>query len=294
MPPSAVRRPARPSLGDAPFRLTLAYRPPIAWDALLAVLAAEAVAGVDLVEGRRYARTLSVDGHAGVVTVEDVASTDPSFASRGQSAHLVAHVSQSLVPVLMPLLSRLRHLLDLDAEPAAIDAHLTQGGLGALVARRPGLRVPGAVDGFDVALRVILGRKAGRVVEALGERLETGIAGLDRLPPSAKAIVDAGIDRLVDLGVHPRRAESLMSVARSIVDGTLQLQPGRSIAATHRALSAISGIGTVTATTIIARALDWPDAFATMDRRLIARAESWRPWRAYAALHLKFSESKTD
>jgi AraC family transcriptional regulator of adaptative response / DNA-3-methyladenine glycosylase II len=116
---------------------------------------------------------------------------------------------------------------------------------------------------------------------------------LDCLPPSPTAIVGAGVDRLVDLGVHPRYAQALVSVARSIVDGTLRLQPGRSIAATHRALAAIPGIGTVTATTIIARALDWPDAFPTMDRALIARAESWRPWRAYAALHLRLAELET-
>jgi AraC family transcriptional regulator of adaptative response / DNA-3-methyladenine glycosylase II len=302
MPPSAVRRPpgqlpsrtaSADALGSAPLRLTLAYRAPLAWGALLAVLARDAIAGVDLVDGRRYARTVRIDGHAGIVTVEDVPSTAANCdaGSRGQTAHLVAHVSQSLVPALMPLLARLRHLLDLDAEPAAIDAHLTQGGLGSLVAARPGLRVPGAIDGFDVALRVILGARAVRIVDALGDRFESGIAGLDRITPSPKAIVAAGPAPLIELGVHARQARSLVAVARSIVEGTLQLEPGRNIAATHRTLAAIRGIGPVMATAIVARALDWPDAFATSDRALLARAESWRPWRAYAALHLRLARA---
>jgi AraC family transcriptional regulator of adaptative response / DNA-3-methyladenine glycosylase II len=213
----------------------------------------------------------------------------------------VVHVSASLVPVLMPLLARLRHLLDLDAEPAAIDAHLTQGGLGPLVAWRPGLRVPGGMDGFDVALRALLRGRAGRVVDALGERLDTGVPGLDRLPPDASTIAGAGIDRLVRLGVSARCAEAVVTVARGVVDGTLRLEPGRSVIATRRALAAISGIGAVTATAIVTRALDWPDAFAASDRALrdaagvasrralLARAEPWRPWRAYAALHLRLA-----
>lgn len=309
--PSAVRRPrvlsssgssgndaasalSTDPLGAAALRLSLAYRPPLAWDALLAVLGRDAVAGIDLVDGRRYARTLRIDGHAGVVMVEDIASQTArgDRTSRGHTSHLVARVSASLVPMLMPVLAQLRHLLDLDAEPAAIDAHLTEGGLGPLVALRPGLRVPGAVDGFDVALRVILGERAALVVDALGERIETSVRGLDRLPPAPEAIAAAGIDRLVGLGVRRRQAQSLVGLAVSIVDGKLRLEPGRGIAATHRALLAISGIGTITATTIIARTLDWPDALATTDRALIARADSWRPWRAYAALHLRLAGPK--
>ena len=156
-------------------RLTLAYRPPLAWDALLERLAADAVPGVEVVEPSRYARTVQLDGCRGVVMVERAVWSAASRRLRGASADRVAgagpggelavHLSASLLPVLMPLLARLRQLFDLDAEPSVIDGHLADGGLAPLVARRPGLRMAGAFDGFDAALRELL-RAADRDAEA--------------------------------------------------------------------------------------------------------------------------------
>ena len=217
-------------------------------------------------------------------------------------------VSLSLVPALMPLLARLRQLLDLDAEPAVVDACLEEGGLGALVRQRPGLRIPGAFEGFELTLCALLSGSAKPgvggnalvrdVVAAFGEPIETGIASLTRLMPTAERIAEAGAGALITLGAPPRRAHALVTVAQMILDGALRLEPGSDPTATQSALLAIDSVGDRLATTIVMRALRWPDALPATDpslqfatgtpsaRELIERAEVWRPWRAYAALHL--------
>ncbi|HEY5940070.1 MAG TPA: DNA-3-methyladenine glycosylase, partial [Gemmatimonadales bacterium] len=172
--------------------------------------------------------------------------------------------------------------------------------------RRPGVRIPGAVDGFEVALRTLLrGRSVRatqdltrRVVAALGEPFETGIPGLTRLSPDAERVADGGASRLTDLGVPRRRADAIISLARALADGSLRLVPGSDVTVAHRALLEIAGVGEWLATTIVMHALHWPDAFPASDGLLLraagasspgalrARAEKWRPWRAYAAQHL--------
>ena len=294
-------------------RLTLGYRAPLAWSVLLRFLERDAIPGVELVRGSRYERTVRIDGRSGVVFAADMAPR-PGRAPGATGAHLDVEVSLALVPALMPLLARLRHLFDLDAEPAVIDAHLEQGGLAPLVARRRGVRIPGAVDAFEVVLGALIrgprpsGRAAReavrRVVLALGEPLATGVPGLDRLAPTADRVADAGAARLRALGVAPRRALALASGARAIASGQLTLAPGDDIVAARRALMAIDGIGDRLATEILVRTLCWPDAFPAADRALQraagasgpgslrARAERWRPWRAYAALHLWLQDTE--
>src|SRR6266571_1191565 len=278
MPPSAVRRKTivapRPA---AALHLTLAYRPPLAWDALLDTLRAVATPGVEVFAGRRYGRTVRIAGHSGAVFAEDAPGN-----------HVAVEVTPSLVPVLMPLIAGLRRLFDLDAEPAVVDAHLALGGLGALVERRSGVRLPGALDGFEVALQLLLrGRGClGRVTAALGDPLESGVPRLTHLAPNAGRIAEAGVARLVRLGVPPRRAAAVIALARAVVGGQLRLEPGSDVAATRRALLDLGGIGERLATWIVMRALYWPDAFFSKDRALLGRAEAWRPWRAYAAMHL--------
>lgn len=313
--PSAVRRgqPARGAqrAAAAPLNdlipLTLAYRPPLAWDALLQLLGRDALPGVELVRGRRYARTVCLDGESGVVFAED-AAVGACRPGRAVRAHVNVYVSVSLLPVLMPLLARLRQLFDLDAEPTVVDAHLEQGGLGSLVRRRPGIRIPGALDGFEAAFRALLwdlttpeavaAEVARRVVSALGEPLDIGIPELTRLAPSAARVADAGPSRLAALGVSRPRADIITAVARAVADGRLKLDPGGNVAAARRALREIDGIGGRLATAIVMLAMHWPDAFPAGDRALQrsagapnsralrALAERWRPWRAYAALHL--------
>jgi AraC family transcriptional regulator, regulatory protein of adaptative response / DNA-3-methyladenine glycosylase II len=298
--PSALRR--QPAAGtpapDDLVRLTLAYRAPFAWDVLIGLLARGTMPDVEAVEGGRYARTVRLEGRSGTVLVER-----PADDSR---THLIAHVSSSLLPVLMPLLARLRQLLDLDAEPAAVDAHLARGGLGSHVARRPGLRMPGAFDGFEAALRVLLGsqpdavsERARRVVRAYGEPLHSGVAGLTRLAPEPGRVARASVGELAGLGVPARRAETIVAVARALAAGRLWLHPGSDARAAQRVLRSLDGIDDRLATAIVSQALHWPDAFPASDRalqraahassarELLARAEAWRPWRGYAALHVR-------
>jgi len=290
--------------GEALVRLTLAYRAPFAWPVLTALLRRDAMPGVEMVRAGCYGRTVRLNGGSGVVFAEDAAPAgDPQ---RAVKTHLHVHVSPALLPVLMPLLVRLRHLFDLDAEPTVIDAALERSGLGTLVRRRPGIRIPGAVDGFEVVLRALLrGRSAGasrdlvgRVVATLGDPLDTGIPALSRLAPGAARVAEAGVTRLTGLGVPRRPADAIVSVARALADGRLRLEPGSDVTAAHRGLLEIAGVGERLATTIVMHALHWPDAFPASDALLLraagasspsalrARAEKWRPWRAYAALHL--------
>jgi AraC family transcriptional regulator of adaptative response / DNA-3-methyladenine glycosylase II len=322
--PSGLRRTAQASDGGrrtgAPMaatdpardvvRLTLAYRAPLAWDVLLRFLDRDAIPGVEFVHGARYGRTVCIDGRSGVIFAADAALS--SRAALG--AHLHVEVSLSLLPALMPLLARLRQLFDLDAEPAMIDAHLEQGGLASLVARRRGIRIPGALDGFDIVLGALIrgSRPPGtasrdlsrRVVRELGEPIDTGIAALDRLAPTAPRVAEAGPARLEALGLAPRRARALATAAGAIADGHLVLEPGSDVVAAHGALLAIEGVSDRLATQIVMRTLYWPDAFSLSDRTLQraagvsgpgtlrARAERWRPWRAYAAQHLWLQETE--
>jgi AraC family transcriptional regulator of adaptative response / DNA-3-methyladenine glycosylase II len=297
MSPTVLRqRPRRAALDSAPatpagdwVRLTLGYRPPLAWDALLATIAGDTPPGVGLVDGARYARTVALDGFRGVVFL--------SPAARG--AHLNVDLSVSLLPALMPLLARLRHLLDLDAEPAVIDRHLADSGLALLVKRRPGLRLAGAFDGFEVAARILLGCDLlGRVTNALGEPLDTAVAGLDRLALRADRVAAGGSPLLSQLGVPHRVAEALAALASAVAQSRLRLEPGADVSFTLHALEQTPGVNARTAAAIAMRALHWPDAFpstdrslqraagATTARELLRIAERWRPWRGYAAAHL--------
>jgi AraC family transcriptional regulator of adaptative response / DNA-3-methyladenine glycosylase II len=288
-------------------RLTLAYRAPLAWDVLLGFLSRDAIPGTEIIEGSRYGCTISLDGRKGVVFATGPSSST-SEALRASATHLDLEISLSLVPSLMPLLARVRQLFDLDAEPNVIDGHLERAGLSALVAQRPGVRIPGAVDGFAVLLGTVLrgvapfGKAAQeltqRVVQELGEPLDGGHPLLNRIAPTPARIDAAGPTQLRALGVTARRAMTLARAAKAILDGQLRLEPGSDIIATRRTLLGIEGIHERLATEILIRTLYWPDAFAVTDRALQraagvngpgslrALAERWRPWRAYASLHL--------
>ncbi|HEX6104963.1 MAG TPA: AlkA N-terminal domain-containing protein [Gemmatimonadales bacterium] len=296
MSPSTLRRRPR-AAGEAPargphgdwVRLTLGYRPPLPWAPLLQMIVGDTPAGTGLVEGSRYARTVALEGRRGVVFLEP--STD--------GPHVSVRLSAPLLPALMPLLARLRHLLDLEAEPARIEGHLADCGLAGVVARRPGLRLPGAFEGFEVAARELLGEDAlRRVTEAMGEELDTGVPGLDRLPLAAERVAETTDDHLVALGVPRFRTGALIAVARAVAERALRLEPGTGASSAVRSLCDIPGVGARTAARIVMRALHWPDAFPSTDpalqraagvsgaRALLRQAERWRPWRGYAAIHL--------
>jgi AraC family transcriptional regulator of adaptative response / DNA-3-methyladenine glycosylase II len=321
MPPSAlVRAPHSASAGEF-VRLTLSYRPPFAWRELRDVLARDAIGGVEVVEGARYGRTISVGDRSGVFFAEDSSSPVRTMKDLGRRStvselraarnHVNVDVSPSLVPSLMQLLARLRQLFDLDADPATIDGQLAQGGLGAQVAITPGIRIPGAIDGFDIALRVLLRGRilpalaaddiAERVTRATGEPIETGDARLTHLVPSAARMAEVRSRRLRELGVPKRRAEAIIALARLVTSGTIKLEPGSDVIATRRALMEIDGVGDRIASYIVMRTLSWPDAFpfacgamahavsAPSAHAFRALSQRWRPWRAYAAMQLLHS-----
>lgn len=301
--PTRLRTRAAPvPRSDDGATLMLGYRPPFAWHALLDFLRARAVDGVEAVDAHSYARTLALDyagrRHAGWLHARDV-----------PQQHAVAlTLSASLMQAMPPVLARVRRLFDLDCRPDLVDAHL-----GTLAAGTPGLRVPGAVDGFEIAVRAIAGqvvslaqarRILARLVVAHGTPLAQPRAGLPMAFPSAAAL--AGSDPLTlsrETGLQASRAAAVVEIARAIDAGRLRLEPLVPLAPTLAALQALPGIGEWTAQYIAMRALGWPNAFPLGDyvlRKRLAdhdgalptrhamatRAEGWAPWRAYAAMHL--------
>ncbi|MEI6224264.1 MAG: AlkA N-terminal domain-containing protein [Deltaproteobacteria bacterium] len=278
--------------------LRLAYRPPLDWEAMLAFLDARCTAGVEQVEGGAYRRTVRVDRARGWVSV----TADPSRPV------LRAEFSPSLAPVRRALAARLRALFDLDADPAVVAAALRKDRLLApSVRRNPGLRVNGAFDAFEAAVRVVVGQQvsvraattvAGRIARALGEAVETPFAGLDRLAPTPGAVLEAGEGRIARLGMPGARARTLLALAAAVDSGELGLERGADPDGMRDRMLALPGVGPWTASLVAMRALGAPDAFPGGDlgvlralgvksaREAEARAEAWRPWRAYAAMHL--------
>lgn len=299
--PSSLRRDAIRG-GEAPgserepraIALRLGYRAPLAWDAMLAFVAARAVPGVERVVGSVYERTVSAGGRAGLVRVRDDAARSV----------LIAEIPIELAGAAMSIAARLRALFDLDAEPMRIAEALGRDRrLARAVARRPGLRVPGAWDGLEIAVRAVLGQQvsvraattlAARLAARFGELLADGT----RLAPTAGALARAREDDLRAIGLTGARARTLIALGRAVEDGVVVVERGASPEATIAALERVPGIGEWTAQYVAMRALAWPDALPSGDlvlRRALGlegaaavrrRAERWRPWRAYGAMHL--------
>jgi AraC family transcriptional regulator of adaptative response / DNA-3-methyladenine glycosylase II len=276
--------------------LRLAFRPPLDWPAMLAFLDTRCTSGVEQVEGGAYRRTVRVDQSRGWVSVT---------AEKGR-ASLRVELSPALAPVRRSLATRLRAVFDLDADPATVAAALRRDRvLAPSVRRNPGLRVNGAFDAFEAAVRVVVGQQvsvraattvAGRIAVALGEPVETPFAGLDRLAPTAVAVLQAGEARIARLGMPGARARTLLALAAAVDSGSLRLERGADPADVRDRLLALPGPWT--ADLVAMRALGAADAFPGGDlgvlralgvksaREAEARAEAWRPWRAYAAMHL--------
>jgi AraC family transcriptional regulator of adaptative response / DNA-3-methyladenine glycosylase II len=278
--------------------LVLAYRPPLDWNALLRFLEARAIPGVECVTNDTYSRTVGIGEGRGWLSVSTIANR-----------HLLAvDLSTALAPSLPAILARLRNLFDLDAQPDVIAGHLARDPLLANgVAERPGLRVPGAFDSFELAMRAVLGQQvtvrgattlAGRFAERFGETIDTPLPGLNRITPTAQALSVARLTTLTALGLPATRAESLRNLARAVSRGEIDLEPGVDPTTIISRLIELPGIGPWTAEYIAMRGLRWPDAFPAGDLGLMKAtgmtsakelervAERWRPWRSYAALHL--------
>lgn len=291
--------------GPLPLTVRLAYRDPLDWGRLLGFLGTRAVPGVEEVVGERYRRTLRLPHGHGVVSLAPA------------NGHVECRLRLADLRDLTAAVQRCRRLLDLDADPAAPAEHL--GGdplLAPLVRAAPGLRVPGTVDGAELAVRAVLGQQisvrgartaAARLTQALGEPLPAPDGGLTHLFPTPAAIAAAGPDAL-PRGPE-RRRQTLQGLTRLLAEGELAIDPGSDREALREGLLALPGIGPWTAEYIAMRALCDPDAFLPTDlgvrralellgssnpalrdgcppREAARLAERWRPWRAYALVHL--------
>jgi AraC family transcriptional regulator of adaptative response / DNA-3-methyladenine glycosylase II len=322
-PPSALRRKAvvalpEGSVSDLGVTVRLRYRPPYDWAAMLAFLRGRAIDGVERVVGERYVRSVAHDGEVGTIEVDHVPERDS----------LAVTIRFPCVRALPAIVARVRRVFDLGADVTSIGAHLAKDRLLApLIARRPGLRVPGGWDGFELAVRAVLGqqvtveagrRLAGQLVQACGQVLPAGQRrdpGVFRVFPGAAQVVAAGratsevAAALAVLGMPGARRATLVAVAEAALAEPRLFEPLATIEETVARLCAIRGVGDWTAHYIALRAAREPDAFPASDVGLLrgaadrkgvrpsvaalaARAERWRPWRAYAAQHLWVADAE--
>ncbi len=283
--------------------LRLGYRPPYDWDAMIAFLEGHSVPGVEAVWNGRYARTLEIGGHVGSVEI-----------GPGKN-YLEATIRFPELKSLLAIVARLRRLLDLDADVDAIGAHLsTDPGLAPLIKRRPGLRAPGGWEGFEFAVRSVLGQQvtvraackfAGQLVEAAGRRVtpeQTGNERLTHIFPTPQELVRADLSTV---GLTGQRRRTLESLAQAAIDDPALFDLEAIQTDTAARLLDLPGFGEWTVQYWSLRAARDADAFPAGDvallrspavavkdnarptpKALLERAESWRPWRAYAAQHL--------
>ncbi|MEP6670315.1 MAG: AlkA N-terminal domain-containing protein [Chthoniobacter sp.] len=305
-PPSELRRRAATTSPSPEISLLLPYRPPYDWDAMLRFLEKRAITGLEVVTQDSYSRVIELRGVTGSITVTHAPD---------QSALRVA-VRFPRLDALSVIIARLRRMFDLSADPGGIVGALSADPvLAPLVAARPGLRVPGAWDGFEVAVRAVLGqqitvtaaiRLAGRIVAAIGTPVtgSMAVAGLTHSFPSPQRF-DA--DALAKMGMPRARAAALAGVAAAVIADPRLFDPRRDLAEAVGRLRQLPGIGEWTAQYIAMRALGESDAFLAGDvavqrlfaphgtrptaTALLAHAERWRPWRAYAVLHLWTSDA---
>jgi AraC family transcriptional regulator, regulatory protein of adaptative response / DNA-3-methyladenine glycosylase II len=302
--PSALRKASHTEGGPppaTPVTARLGYRPPYDIAGMRRFLGDRAMPGIetvaDVAAGFEWQRTLALDhegqrlrGWFGV-----------RFAEALPEVHLT--LSPTLVPAIGAVVQRVRRALDLDADPSQIDPVLVR----LPAAPREGLRLPGSVDGFESAVRIILGQQVSvaaartltrRLVEALGEPLDTPWQGLQRLFPDAATLAAAAPESIGQLGIVRQRVGALQALAREVVQGRLQLHAAAPLEATLEALRQLPGVGEWTVQLIAMRVLGWPDAFPVTDIGLLnalgtrdlkqvqTLAEAWRPWRAYAVIRL--------
>lgn len=296
--PVALRKRMRPAADAATDALVfeLGFRPPYDWIAMVEFLRARAIAGVEAVEASCYQRTVGIRvagvDHRGWLEIT-LAAVKPALRVR---------LSPSLAKAVPSVLARVKSLMDLACHPAEVAR-----ALGAWAEPSSGLRVPGAFDGFEVAVRAILGQQvsvaaastlAGRFAAAFGEAIDGPDPSLAIVFPRAERIAELRPSRVARIGLPAARARTLVGLARALADGRLLLAPNSDVETTLAQLQALPGIGPWTAQYIAMRALGWPDAFPHTDlgvmkalgetnpRRVLAMAEAWRPWRAYAVMHL--------
>jgi len=300
--PGALRRAGGPEVSagaQGEISLLLRYQPPYDWPSMIAFLRVRAIPGMERVTDETYSRTIRFGDDQGTVTVRP-----------GEGDALRVTVRFPRLSALPAIIARIRRVFDLSAEPLAITAHLARDpALAPLIAARPGLRAPGAWDGFELAIRAVLGqqitvgaaiRLAGKLVAKHGALMLEPRDGLTHVFPQPEIVAAAD---LATLGMPRSRAQALSAVAAAVVEDPHLFNADRGLEEAIARLKAIRGVGEWTAQYIALRQMRLPDAFPAADvglmramtgadgRRptadeLLARAEAWRPWRAYAAQHL--------
>jgi AraC family transcriptional regulator of adaptative response / DNA-3-methyladenine glycosylase II len=302
--PSDLRKHVRTHAAADALDFELAYRPPLDWTGLVDFLSARAIGGVESVDAGVYRRTVSIEHRASI----HVGWIEVRQAVRGKPA-LAVRLAPSLSAVIPQILARVKHLFDLACDPQSVAERL-----GPLAAARPGLRVPGAFSGFEVAVRAVLGQQvsvkaartlAGRFAARFGAPVDTPFADLRVAFPDENRIAQADPSDIGELGILRSRVRAIQALAEALAAGTLALEPMVGVDDTIARLRALPGFGEWTAQYVAMRALAWPDAFPASDvgvlkalgesdpRMALGCAEAWRPWRAYAVMHLWNSLAET-
>lgn len=304
--PGALRRKGAETVSGKEVTLRLRYRPPYDWTSILSFLSARAIRGVEVVEGDRYFRTFELDGQTGSIEV----SHQPDHQS------LSVRILAANVRLLPAVVLRVRRLFDLGADIETIGSHLaTDALLAPLIARRPGLRTPGGWDGFEIAIRAVLGQQisvaaargyAGELAEKHGRAVPAAARIQSRLThafPTEERLANHAIG----LAMPAARLRTIKAVAQAAMADANLFRPSGDVETTVARLLEISGVGPWTAHYIALRANRETDAFPASDvgllrgaagllgetisaADLVARAEAWRPWRAYAAQHLWWAD----
>ena len=311
MNPGRLRRALREGVArdslpdDGTVRVTLGYREPYDIDALLRFIALRAIPGVEAVEGRRIRRTLR-----GATIAPAAGWIEAEFMPRAPQVRV--RFAPELAGASAAVIGAVRRWLDLDAAPHAIDAALVE------LPGNPGVRLPGSIDGFELAVRAILGQQisvvraralAGHIVERFGATLPTPWSGIDRTFPAPQTLAAAPPERIAELGIIRVRAGAIIALAQQWPALIALLQPPAQPEPLIERLCQLPGIGPWTAHYIAMRVLGWPDALLPNDvavlramrllfetssqREAELRAQPWQPWRSYAVLRLWNSLEKT-
>jgi AraC family transcriptional regulator of adaptative response / DNA-3-methyladenine glycosylase II len=309
---SAQAKRDRQQAAPQAIHLRLPCRRPFSPASVLDFLGARALPGVEALEGTSYRRTVRLPhGHAIVTLAAPVPGRDGQDATDGP-AYVGADLVLSDLRDLTTAVARCRQLLDLDADPVAVcEALRNEPMIGAVVARDPGRRVPGAAEGFELAVRAVIGQQvsvagartvAGRLVEAAGNALPEPAGTLTHLFPTPEALVDLAESNPGEYAMPASRRRALVVLAEAVACGDVVIDPGADPVELRRSLVALPGIGSWTAEYVAMRALRDPDAFMSTDlgirrgaqalglpdgpAQLLAVSEGWRPWRSYAMAHL--------
>jgi AraC family transcriptional regulator of adaptative response / DNA-3-methyladenine glycosylase II len=294
--PSALRSSRISCERSDALTVSVAFRPPFAWKAHLEFLATRAIQGVEFVTNDSYARSVRLLVGTKVIGGWLVVTCDEKRAS------LRVRVDAGLVPLFPIILGRVKHLFDANCQPDLIEK-----ALGSQLATESGLRLPGSFDGFEMAIRAILGQQVsvkgastltGRLVSKFGTLISTPIEGVTHLFPNADTLAKINVEAIQEIGIPHSRANTILGLARAVVADEVRLEPGCDVSDVMRRLEALPGVGPWTAQYIAMRALSWPDAFLSTDLGVLKalgttssqRAEemshAWKPWRSYAVMHL--------